>query len=126
MEQEKKLLCDTIDLDLLDDSELADLYLRAKETSKYLNDFCTSLELRVKGGAQIPNMKLVEGKSMRYITNNGAKVLEKMYGEKIYSRKIIGITELEKMVGLEKMSEFSSIGVIATKTSAPVVIVETK
>jgi len=126
MEQEKKLLCDTIDLDLLDDSELADLYLRAKETSKYLNDFCTSLELRVKGGAQIPNMKLVEGKSMRYITNNGAKVLEKMYGENIYTKKIIGITELEKMVGLEKMSEFSSIGVIATKTSAPVVIVETK
>ena len=111
---------------MLDDSELADLYLRAKETSKYLNDFCTSLELRVKGGAQIPNMKLVEGKSMRYITENGAKVLEKMYGEDIYTKKIIGITELEKMVGLEKMSEFSSIGVIATKTSAPVVIVETK
>ena len=97
MEQEKKLLCDTIDLDLLDDSELADLYLRAKETSKYLNDFCTSLELRVKGGAQIPNMKLVEGKSMRYITNNGAKALEKNVWRKIYlHQKIIGITELEK------------------------------
>ena len=123
---EKKLLCDTIDLDLLDDSELADLYLRAKETAKYLNDFCASLELRVKGGAQIPNMKLVEGKSMRYITENGAKVLEKMYGEDIYTKKIIGITELEKMVGLEKMSEFSSIGVIATKTTAPTVIVEIK
>ena len=45
---EKKLLVETIDLDLV--ADIADVYERAKYTIKYLDDFCKSIEARVKSG----------------------------------------------------------------------------
>lgn len=121
MEKEKKLLFAPIDLDLVGD--VADIYERAKNSIKYLTDFCGSIESRLKKGELIPRLKLVDGARTRYITDIGIKVLEKALGEKIYTRKVIGITELENIVGKEKMNEFAELGVIEFKDSTPKVII---
>ena len=49
--------------------------------------------------------------------------MEKNLGEKIYSRKIISITELENLVGKDKMDEFLEIGVLDLKENSPKVII---
>lgn len=104
-------------------ADVADVYERAKNTIKYLNDFCTSVDTRLKNGEHIQRLRLVEGNKIRYITDIGIKVLEKNLGEKIYSRKIISITELENLVGKDKMDEFLEIGVLDLKENSPKVII---
>lgn len=121
---EKKMLYAPLDLDLIGD--LADVYERAKNSIKYLTDFCGSIEARLKKGEKIPRLLLVEGNRTRYITDIGIKVLEKNLGEKLYTRKVIGITELENLVGKDKMEEFAELGVIDYKAGSPKVIIQNK
>ncbi len=120
---EKKLLVETIDLDLV--ADIADVYERAKNTIKYLTDFCESIEARVKSGEKIERFILTDGNKTRYITDLGVKVLEKALGEKLYNKKVIGITELERLVGREKIDEYLEIGIVAYK-EAPKKVVLTK
>ena len=53
-------------------------------------------------------------------------MLEKNLGEKLYTKKVIGITELENLVGKDKMEEFAELGVIDYKEGSPKVIIQNK
>ncbi len=121
---EKKLLVEPIDLDLV--ADVADVYERAKKTIKYLVDFCESIEARVKSGEKIERFLLVDGNKTRYITDLGVKVLEKALGEKLYNKKVIGITELENLVGREKINEYLEIGIVAYKEATKKVVLQKK
>jgi hypothetical protein len=121
---EKKLLVETIDLDLV--ADIADVYERAKNTIKYLDDFCKSIEERVKSGEKIERFILTDGNKTRYITDLGVKVLEKALGEKLYNKKVIGITELENLVGREKINEYLEIGIVAYKEAPKKVVLQKK
>lgn len=121
---EKKLLVETIDLDLV--ADIADVYERAKNTIKYLADFCGSIEARVKSGERIERFILTDGNKTRYITDLGVKVLEKALGEKLYNKKVIGITELENLVGREKINEYLEIGIVAYKEAPKKVVLTEK
>lgn len=121
---EKKLLVETIDLDLV--ADIADVYERAKYTIKYLDDFCKSIEERVKSGEKIERFILTDGNKTRYITDLGVKVLEKAFGEKLYNKKVIGITELENLVGREKINEYLEIGIVAYKEAPKKVVLQKK
>jgi len=121
---EKKLLVETIDLDLV--ADIADVYERAKNTIKYLADFCESIEERVKSGEKIERFILTDGNKTRYITDLGVKVLEKALGEKLYNKKVIGITELENLVGREKINEYLEIGIVAYKEATKKVVLQKK
>ncbi len=121
---EKKLLVETIDLDLV--ADIADVYERAKNTIKYLADFCKSIEERVKSGEKIERFILTDGNKTRYITDLGVKVLEKALGEKLYNKKVIGITELENLVGREKINEYLEIGIVAYKEAPKKVVLQKK
>lgn len=116
-----EMLCETLDLDSTTD--IANDYERAKNTIKYLTDFCSSVEARVKAGEIIPRMALVPGNRTRYITDIGLKILEKSLGERIYAKKPIGITELENLVGKEEMDDYAEAGIIAFKEGTPKIIV---
>lgn len=121
---EKKLLVETIDLDLV--ADIADVYERAKNTIKYLADFCESIEERVKSGEKIERFILTDGNKTRYITDLGVKVLEKALGEKLYNKKVIGITELENLVGRKKINEYLEIGIVAYKEASKKVVLTEK
>lgn len=121
---EKKLLVEKIDLDLV--ADIADVYERAKNTIKYLDDFCKSIEERVKSGEKIERFILTDGNKTRYITDLGVKVLEKALGEKLYNKKVIGITELENLVGREKINEYLEIGIVAYKEAPKKVVLQKK
>jgi len=121
---EKKLLVETIDLDLV--ADIADVYERAKNTIEYLDDFCKSIEERVKSGEKIERFILTDGNKTRYITDLGVKVLEKALGEKLYNKKVIGITELENLVGREKINEYLEIGIVAYKEAPKKVVLQEK
>lgn len=121
---EKKLLVETIDLDLV--ADIADVYERAKNTIKYLTDFCESIEARVKSGERIERFILKDGNKTRYITDLGVKVLEKALGEKLYNKKVIGITELENLVGREKINEYLEIGIVDYKEAPKKVVLTEK
>ncbi|HPW96862.1 MAG TPA: DUF2800 domain-containing protein [Paludibacteraceae bacterium] len=121
---EKKLLVEKIDLDLV--ADIADVYERAKNTIKYLADFCESIEARVKSGEKIERFILTDGNKTRYITDLGVKVLEKALGEKLYNKKVIGITELENLVGREKINEYLEIGIVAYKEAPKKVVLQEK
>lgn len=121
---EKKLLVETIDLDLV--ADVADVYERAKNTIKYLTDFCGSIEARVKSGERIERFILTDGNKTRYITDLGVKVLEKALGDKLYNKKVIGITELENLVGREKINEYLEIGIVDYKEAPKKVVLTEK
>ena len=58
---------------------------------------------------------LTDGNKTRYITDLGVKVLEKALGEKLYNKRLPKITELENLVGREKINEYLEIGIVAYK-----------
>jgi hypothetical protein len=53
-------------------------------------------------------------------------VLEKALGEKLYNKKVIGITELENLVGREKINEYLEIGIVAYKEATKKVVLQKK
>ena len=55
----------------------------------------------------------------------GVKVLKKHY-EKLYNKKVIGITELENLVGREKINEYLEIGIVAYKEATKKVVLQKK
>ena len=80
------MLYEPLDLDLI--GNIANVYERAKNSIKYLADFCASIEARVIGGEEITGLKVIPGNKTRYITLLGEKVLEKNFGDKIYTKKL--------------------------------------
>ena len=96
---------------LLTDDEIADILTKADTIEKWLKAVEThALDQAVNNGKQWPGFKLVEGRSVRVITDE-AGVEDKLvaYGFKVEQiqkpAELLGITALEKVVGKKKFEE---------------------
>lgn len=95
---------------LLTDSELNEILLRADELSKWVSDVKDYALNRLLNGMEIEGWELASGRSTRKIIepDEAAKTLLQLgyQADQIYSTELIGIGGLEKLVGKK---EFTSI-----------------
>ena len=88
---------------LLEDAEIADILDRAKEFKSWLGDVEDYALQQALAGKKYPGYKLVEGRSNRVYGDQEAVVdvltKEGFTEDKIYNKKLIGITDMEKLIG---------------------------
>lgn len=94
---------------LLDVPEIAEILARAEELQKWAADIQTyALEQAEKHGLKFPGWKLVEGRSNRKYADETAvaqKLITTGYSEdQIYTRSILGITAMEKLLGKKEFA----------------------
>jgi hypothetical protein len=95
---------------LLSNDEIAEILFKADELKAWAADIQTyALEQAYKHGIKFDGWKLVEGRSNRKYTDEEevAKILiEKGYKEDdLYTKSILGITAMEKLLGKKKFGE---------------------
>lgn len=91
---------------LLTDEEVVDILSKVDELTSWASDVKNfALEQAVRG-KQWPGWKVVEGRSNRKYTDEGAVAqVVKNAGYNPYDEKIMGITNMTKMLGKEKFNE---------------------
>lgn len=91
---------------LLTDKEIVEILSRIDELTSWASDVKNfALEQAVRG-KQWPGWKVVEGRSNRKYTDEGAVAqVVKNAGYNPYDEKIMGITNMTKMLGKEKFNE---------------------
>lgn len=94
--------------DLLTDEEIADVLFIADRLSTWANDVHNfASHLAINEGKQWPGFKLVQGRSNRKYKDEKAvvKVCEDNGISDIYSKSLLGITAMEKLIGKKKFNE---------------------
>lgn len=112
----------------LSEDEIAEVIGRADELAKWaklVSDY--ALEQAVNHGARYPGFKLVEGRSCRTYTDEGA-VTERLEGagcaeEDITVKKLKGITDMEKILGKKRFAELLD-GLVIKPAGKPVLVPE--
>ena len=101
----------------LTDAEIGGILLRAQTLENWVKGLETYAQEKLLAGGEIPGWKLVEGRSVRTITDT-----DKAFGvladsgydsDLLYERKPLGLTALEKLCGKKKLTEL--IGSYITK-----------
>lgn len=96
--------------ELLADHEVAEILARAEELARWVADVQEyALDQAVNHGKKWPGYKLVEGRSVRKITDE-AKAAEKLKAaglteDEIFKKSLVGITTLEKKLGKKRFNE---------------------
>lgn len=95
--------------ELLNDNEIADTLGRIEELTKWASDIEGYALQQAIAGAHYAGWKVVEGRSNRKYKDE-LKVAEKLkaegYSEAVlYTRKLLGITDMERLVGKKKLAE---------------------
>ena len=95
--------------ELLNDNEIADILGRIEELTKWASDIEGYALQQAIAGTHYDGWKVVEGRSNRKYKDE-LKVAEKLkaegYSEAVlYTRKLLGITDMEKLVGKKKLAE---------------------
>lgn len=98
------------DPNLLTDEEVASVLDIAKEFTSWINDVTSfAAEQAIKHDKIWPGYKLVAGKSSRVISDEKSAAttlrLEGYTDDQIYTKKLLGITALEKMLGKTKFAD---------------------
>lgn len=108
-EQLVALFEDNRDTKVLSNDRLGEILEMSKDMKNWLEDLKAKATSLLMGGETVPGWKLVEAKTNRQITDEAAAAaaLEKagLSQEQIYTRKLAGITALEKLLGKKKVSE---------------------
>ena len=94
--------------DLLTDEEIADVLFIANRLSTWANDVHSfASHLAINEGKQWPGFKLVQGRANRKYKDEKAviKVCEENGITNIYSKSLLGITAMEKLIGKKKFNE---------------------
>lgn len=80
------------------------------DNSKMIKNYLTSLEDKVfsklSSGYSFPGYKLIEGRNTRKINSENENKLFELLGEKAYSKSLIKVTDLEKIVDKETLNSF--------------------
>lgn len=80
------------------------------DNSKMIKNYINSLESKVfdklSSGFNFPGYKLIEGRNIRKINLENENKLFELLGEKAYSKSLIKVTELEKIVDKETLNSF--------------------
>lgn len=92
---------------LLSDEEISDIIGKADELSKWANDvYAFAQEQAISNGKHWPGYKVVEGRSNRKFTSD-EEVIEAAQAagyKDIFRRSLIGITEMERLMGKEQFN----------------------
>jgi hypothetical protein len=112
----------------LSDAELGGIYPKLSGLVKWANEIKTYCQSRAATGTRYPGLKLVEGSSDRYITDE-EKAVEALHQHglddyEFMSRKLVGITALEKLLGKK---EFSAVlgDYVVKPAGSPTLVVAT-
>lgn len=103
--------------DHLLDTELAALYPKLDEITRWANDLQSYALSRAESGVKLAGLKLVEGRSVRTWTNDAAvrnALTDAGYDEEDFiTTKLAGITTVEKLVGKKEFA--GQFGHLTTK-----------
>ena len=110
----------------LSDEEIAEVIGRADELAKWaklVSDY--ALDRAVNHGARYPGFKLVEGRSCRTYTDEAA-VAERLESagcseDEITTKKLKGITDMEKLLGRKRFAELLD-GLVIKPAGKPVLV----
>lgn len=101
----------------LTDAEIGDVLSRAIALESWVKGLEEYAQDKLLQGGEIPGWKLVEGRSVRTITNTdeafGVLTSSGYDSDLLYERKPLGLTALEKLCGKKKLTEL--IGTYITK-----------
>ena len=101
----------------LTDAEIGDILLRAQTLENWVKGLEEYAQDKLLQGGEIPGWKLVEGRSVRTITDTnkafGVLTSSGYDSDLLYERKPLGLTALEKLCGKKKLTEL--IGSYITK-----------
>ena len=92
---------------LLDDEEIAEVLRRSDELAKWAADvYAFAQDEAIVHGKQWPGFKLVEGRSVRkYSSEDEAAAAAQASGyTDIYKKSLIGIGDMERLMGKEKFN----------------------
>ncbi|MEW5952659.1 MAG: DUF2800 domain-containing protein [Bacillota bacterium] len=113
---------------LLSHDEIANVLARAEELAKWANDVQEyALDQATNHGVKFPGWKLVEGRSNRKYADEakvGTALTEAGYTDSvIYTRSLLGITGMEKMLGKKRFAELLN-GLIVKPAGKPTLVLE--
>jgi hypothetical protein len=101
----------------LTDAEIGDVLQRAIALENWVKGLEEYAQDKLLQGGEIPGWKLVEGRSVRTITDTdkafGVLTSSGYDSDLLYERKPLGLTALEKLCGKKKLTEL--IGSYITK-----------
>ena len=109
---------------LLTEEEIAEVLAMADELAKWSADvYAYAASQAITHGKQWSGFKLVEGRSNRKYSSEEevAKVVEAAGYKDIYKQSLIGITEMEKLMGKKKFSEI--LGTLVYKPTGKITLV---
>lgn len=116
-------------LELLTDDQISTILSKKDDLTKFLKDVeAFAVDKVVNKGETIPGWKVVEGRSVRVYTDEH-KVAEAVknagYDEAlIYNRKLIGITDMTKLLGGKKNFEKILDGLVVKPEGKPTLVPE--
>ena len=91
---------------LLTDDEVSDILKKADELLSWINDIKDYAFEKALSGQHWNGFKLVEGRSVRKYTDEKAVATAVLVaGYDPYEKKLLGITEMQKMLGKDKFNE---------------------
>ena len=91
---------------LLTDDEVSDILKKADELLSWINDIKDYAFEKALSGQPWEGFKLVEGRSVRKYTDEKAVATAVLVaGYNPYEKKLLGITEMQKMLGKDKFNE---------------------
>jgi len=93
---------------LLSDEEIADIISKADEIAKWASDvYAYAQDQAINNGKHWPGYKVVEGRSARKYTNEQDVVDAAICAgyKDIYKKTLIGITEMERLMGKDQFRE---------------------
>lgn len=112
------------DLDLPEVKTLTNDQLRfALQNKTLIESWLKGIEQYVEGelhaGREFEGYKLVEGRSVRKWRDDAEQKMEQELGDAAFTRKLLGITEIEKMIGKKR---FSALELTTKPAGKPVVV----
>lgn len=99
--------------DTLDETEIAAVLDRADELAAWVTDVKEYALSQALQGVHYPGYKVVEGRSARKYTNeNAVAQIVSGAGYDPYTHKILGLTEMQKLLGKQRFNELLSTLVV--------------
>lgn len=89
--------------DEIDDSKIKNIIENAELIKNFVNSVKNKVYEKLSSGLSFPGYKLVPGRNVRKIRTDSNNKIFELLGEKAYSKSLIGVTELEKLVDKETL-----------------------
>ena len=108
--------------DTLEDAEIAAILDKADELTAWAADVKEYALRQALSGTEYPGYKVVEGRSnRRYISEDAVADAVSQAGYDPYAKKILGLTEMQKLLGKKKFDELLG-GLIEKPLGKPVLV----